>query len=190
MQRKPVTWESLSVSSQGLQAKRMGTIFQWHPPPLQGKTSGPVVPSPLGFFLFPLQKSFSSNGSSENWHYFSIKMQILWLSSADRCNFKGDFFCWVLAVTRGFGELVFTVSAVREKERRAALSIPSSLWASVSFCTLELWQQGKLQVVIPPSLWRQAELSFKPPKQMLVGHGCKALRIGFLQPRLLTHIGA
>lgn len=119
-------------------------------------------------FLLPLQKSFSSNSSSTNWSYFGIKIQALWTSDADRCNFKGNFFCWVFSVTQGFGELIFTVSVVGEKERRATLSNHSSLWASGSFCTLELWRWRKPGSGYSPQPLKAGWALLKPPKQMVV----------------------
>lgn len=141
-------------------------------------------------FLLPLQKSFSSNSSSTNWSYFGIKIQALWTSDADRCNFKGNFFCWVFSVTQGFGELIFTVSVVGEKERRATLSNHSSLWASGSFCTLELWRWRKPGSGYSPQPLKAGWALLKPPKQMVVDQSFKDPGVDILQPPLLTGISA
>ena len=95
------------------------SLSQWHqrsPRFLPAKWGGFPAPSfPISrpvFSLLPLQKSFNSNSSSKNWNYLGIKMQASWTLYAGGCNFKGNFFCWVFSVTRGFGELIFTVSVV------------------------------------------------------------------------------
>lgn len=131
------------------------------------------------FFLFPLQKSSSSNSSSNNQRYFGFKMQALWTSYADRCNFKGNLFCWVFSVTQGFRELIFTISVVGE-ERKATLSNHPSLWASVSFGTLELWRRGNSEWLPTPRSSPWAGLSLKPAKQMVVDQSFKDPRVDIL----------
>lgn len=127
------------------------------------------------FFLS--SKIFCSNSSCNNLSYFSIKMPALWTSHAGRCNFKGNFFCWVFSVTQGFGELIVTVSVAGEKERGSTHPSGHGL---LSY--LESWRCGKHSVVIWLCLLRQARLSLKPLRQMVGDDSFKDPRIDILQP--------
>lgn len=120
---KLVTRKGPSVSLRD--GQKAGDSSSTTPTPSVGRKPAPCLYGVLSdeflviwrtFFLFPLQKSLSSNSGSSNWSYFSLKMQALWTSYADRCNFKGGFFRWVLSVTQGFGVVIFAVSVVGKRK--------------------------------------------------------------------------
>ena len=127
-------------------------------------------------------------------------MQASWTLYAGGCNFKGNFFCWVFSVTRGFGELIFTVSVVgggsgggsgRKEELLFLAALPCGYLSP--FVPWNYGEGGKLDGFVHspnPEPLEACWALLKPPKQMVVDQSFKDPRIDILQPPLLTDVSA